>query len=174
MEHRGRVLRRGLLLAARPARAVPGAVVACVLAGLVPARSGAPGWVDTVVAGTASSGVAALALFGLGVAARMVAAREGELRELQRSAVAEEHKRFSRDVHDLLGLSLSAITLKGELVDRLMLGRPERAKEELAELLTMSRRALADVRTIAAGYRELSLDDECRAAAAVLGAADSG
>ena len=69
----------GLLLAARPARAVPGAVVACVLAGLVPARSGAPGWVDTVVAGTASSGVAALALFGPGVAARMVAAREGEL-----------------------------------------------------------------------------------------------
>jgi two-component system sensor histidine kinase DesK len=45
------------------------------------------------------------------------------------------------------------------------------AKEELAELLVMSRRALADVRAVAAGYRELSLDDECRAVAEVLRAA---
>jgi two-component system sensor histidine kinase DesK len=159
----------GLLLAVRPARAVPGALLGCVVAGLVSGSAGRS--VDAGVAGTAAAGVAALTLFGLGLAARLVAEREEERRELKRQAIAEERKRFSRDLHDLLGLSLSAITLKGELVDRLVLGRPARAKEELAELLVMSRRALADVRTVAAGYRELSLDDECKAAAAVLSAA---
>ncbi|GLY39735.1 two-component sensor histidine kinase [Amycolatopsis sp. NBRC 101858] len=159
----------GLLLAVRPARALPAAGLVCVAAGLVSARGTASA--DAGFAAVASVGVAALVLFGTGAAARLIAEREEERRELKRRAIAEERKRFSRDVHDLLGLSLSAITLKGELVDRLVIGQPGRAKEELAELLTMSRRALADVRTVAAGYRELSLDDECRAAAAVLSAA---
>lgn len=158
----------GLLLAVRPARALPAAVLVCVVAGLVAARGNASA--DAGFAAVVSAGVAALVLFGAGAAARLIAEREEERRELKRSAIAEERKRFSRDVHDLLGLSLSAITLKGELVDRLVIGQPGRAKEELAELLTMSRRALADVRTVAAGFRELSLDDECRAAAAVLSA----
>ena len=165
----GGFLAGGLLLAVRPARAVPAVALVCVVAGLVAARGAAS--VDAGLAAVASAGAAALLLFGTGAAARLIAEREEERRELERSAIAEERKRFSRDVHDLLGLSLSAITLKGELVDRLVIGQPERAKEELAELLTMSRRALADVRTVAAGYRELSLDDECRAAAAVLSAA---
>ncbi|HET6708350.1 sensor histidine kinase [Amycolatopsis sp.] len=159
----------GLLLALRPAWAVPAAVLACLVAGLVAGWSG--GSADASVAGAVTAGVAALTLFGLATAARLVAERAEQVRELKRQAIAEERKRFSRDLHDLLGLSLSAITLKGELVDRLVPDRPAQAKEELAELLVMSRRALADVRTIAAGYRELSLDDECRAAAAVLSAA---
>jgi two-component system sensor histidine kinase DesK len=115
--------------------------------------------------------VVALVLFGTGTAARLLSEREKERQELKQHVVAEERKRFSRDMHDLLGLSLSAITLKGELVDRLLITRPQVAKEELAELLVMSRRALADVRAIAAGYRELSLDDEYRAVADVLSAA---
>ncbi|MEV6623189.1 histidine kinase [Amycolatopsis sp. NPDC051106] len=159
----------GLLLAVRPARALPAAGLVCVVAGLVSARGTASA--DAGFAAVTSAGVAALVLFATGAAARLIAEREEERHELQRRAIAEERKRFSRDVHDLLGLSLSAITLKGELVDRLVIGQPGRAKEELAELLTMSRRALADVRTVAAGYRELSLEDECRAAAAVLSAA---
>jgi two-component system sensor histidine kinase DesK len=165
----GGFLAGGLLLAVRPARALPAAGLVCVVAGLVSARAAESA--DAGFAGAVSAVVAALALAGAGAAARLVAEREEERRELERSAIAQERKRFSRDVHDLLGLSLSAITLKGELVDRLVIGQPGRAKEELAELLTMSRRALADVRAVAAGYRELSLDDECRAAAAVLSAA---
>jgi len=159
----------GLLLAYPPARAVPGALLACVVAGLVSAWPG--GSVDMGAAGAVTAGVAAITLFGLGTAVRLVDERDEQVRELKRQAIIEERKQFSRDLHDLLGLSLSAITLKGELVDRLVLARPAQAKEELAELLVMSRRALADVRTIAAGYRELSLDDECRAAAEVLSAA---
>ncbi|MET8853770.1 histidine kinase [Amycolatopsis sp. NPDC004625] len=159
----------GLLLVVPPAKAVPGALLACVVAGLASAWPGAS--VHAGVAGAVVAGVAALTLFGLGTSVRLVAERDVEVRELKRQAIAEERKRFSRDLHDLLGLSLSAITLKGELVDRLVPTRPAQAKEELAELLVMSRRALADVRTIAAGYRELSLEEECRAAADVLSAA---
>ncbi|MER6798122.1 sensor histidine kinase [Amycolatopsis mediterranei] len=159
----------GVLLVTRSVRAVPAALLACVAAGLGAALTTGSG--DAGVGGAVSAAVAALTLFGLGTAARLVAEREDEVRELKRQVIAEERKRFSRDLHDLLGLSLSAITLKGELVDRLVPGRPEQAKAELAELLVMSRRALADVRRIAAGYRELSLDDECRAAADVLNAA---
>ena len=159
----------GVLLTFRPVTAVPGALLACAAAAVVPAWPG--GSVAAGVAGAVSAGVAALTLFGLGTAARLVAERGEQVRELKRQAIAEERKRFSRDLHDLLGMSLSAITLKGELVDRLVLGKPGLAKEELAELLVMSRRALADVRTIAAGYRDLSLEDECRAAAEVLSAA---
>ncbi|MFF1611644.1 sensor histidine kinase [Amycolatopsis sp. NPDC058278] len=159
----------GLLLAFPPSRGVPAALLACAAAGLGSAWPG--GSVHAGVAGAVTAGVAALTLFGLGTSARLVAERDAEVRELKRQAIAEERKRFSRDLHDLLGLSLSAITLKGELVDRLMPARPAQAKDELAELLVMSRRALADVRTIAAGYRELSLEKECRAAADVLSAA---
>lgn len=162
----------GLLLAVRPARAVPGAVLVGVVAGLVSARPGGPaGSVDSGVAGAVSAAVVALTLFGLGSAARLLAEREAERGELKRRAITEERQRFSRDLHDLLGLSLSAITLKGELVGRMLVSQPGRATEELSELLVMSRRALADVRAVAAGYRELSLDDECRAAATVLSAA---
>jgi two-component system sensor histidine kinase DesK len=162
----------GVLLVARPARAVPAAVFVCLSAGLLVALPDRPAVavLDGLTAAAATA-VAAAALLGSAAAARLAAEREEEGRELKRRAIAEERKRFSRDMHDLLGLSLSAITLKGELVGRLVLSRPEVAKEELAELLVMSRRALADVRAVAAGYRELSLDDECRAVAEVLRAA---
>ncbi len=159
----------GVLLTFRPVIAVPAALLACAGAAVVPAWP--VGSVAAGVAGAVSAGVAALTLFGLGTAVRLVAERGEQVRELKRQAIAEERKRFSRDLHDLLGMSLSAITLKGELVDRLVLGKPALAKEELADLLVMSRRALADVRTIATGYRDLSLQDECKAAAEVLSAA---
>ncbi|HEX5406777.1 MAG TPA: histidine kinase [Pseudonocardiaceae bacterium] len=92
--------------------------------------------------------------------------------EMAQMAVAEERLRFARDLHDLLGLSLSAITLKGELTHRLMAKYPERAKQELTEILDIARRALADVRSAASGYRELSLNQEAKSAESVLKASD--
>jgi signal transduction histidine kinase len=92
--------------------------------------------------------------------------------EMAQMAVAEERLRFARDLHDLLGLSLSAITLKGELTHRLMTKYPERAKQELTEILDIARRALADVRSAASGYRELSLNQEAKSAESVLKASD--
>jgi two-component system sensor histidine kinase DesK len=161
----------GLLRVVRPARAVPVAFVVCLSAGVVNVRP----WRETLwengLAGFVGAAVVTLVLYGAAECARLAAERDDERRDLERRVMTEERERFSRDLHDLLGLSLSAITLKGEMISRLVDARPEQAKADLTELLSMSRKALADVREVAAGYRRLSLDDECRAASAVLQAA---
>lgn len=96
--------------------------------------------------------------------------------EIARLAVQEERLRVARDLHDLLGYSLSAITLKGELTGRLIQegseGEAGRARAELREMVDISRQALADVRCVAQGYRRLSLTAELTSAARVLEAAD--
>ncbi|MET9554814.1 histidine kinase [Streptomyces sp. NPDC006645] len=92
--------------------------------------------------------------------------------ELTRVAVTKERLRFARDLHDLLGYSLSAITLKGELIHRLLPAHPARAKTEVEDVLAMSRQSLADVRGVASGYRDMSLRDEIGSAESVLNSAD--
>ena len=92
--------------------------------------------------------------------------------ELATSAVTQERLRFARDLHDLLGYSLAAITLKSELTHRLVTIDPDRARQELTEVLEISRQALADVRSVALSYRELSFDEETQSAQALLSAAD--
>ncbi|MCP2242939.1 sensor histidine kinase [Lentzea aerocolonigenes] len=92
--------------------------------------------------------------------------------ELATAAVTQERLRFARDLHDLLGYSLSAITLKSELTHRLVTIDPDRARQELTEVLDISRQALADVRSVASSYRELSLNEETQSAQALLSAAD--
>ncbi|AXB49086.1 hypothetical protein A4R43_37035 [Amycolatopsis albispora] len=116
--------------------------------------------------------ITALVIYGLSRLVQLVSDLHAARHELSRMAVAEERLRFSRDVHDLLGLSLSAITLKTELTNRLLDDHPERARKELEDMLVMSRRALADVRMVASGKRELSLDEECRQAQSALSAAE--
>ncbi|MFJ8827580.1 sensor histidine kinase [Streptomyces sp. NPDC102467] len=91
--------------------------------------------------------------------------------DVARLAVSNEQLRFSRDLHDLLGYSLSAITLKNELIHRLILANPRRAREEVDEVLVVSRQALADVRRVARGYREMYLNSELPSAESVLAAA---
>jgi len=118
------------------------------------------GLVDTIVSG--------FVVYLLTRLANLVAELHAARDELAQLAVAEERLRFARDLHDLLGLSLSAVTLKGELTHRLLSRYPERAKQELTEILDISRRALADVRSVASGYRELSLDREAQSAESVL------
>ena len=162
----------GVLLALEPIVAVPVWALVAGVAGVLSAR-GAPPAVSVLdgLTGGLFVAVAALAVFGLAWFARLAAERDEARRELTRRVVAEERLRFSRDTHDLLGLSLSAITLKGELTCRLIESHPQQARAELTEILAMSRKALSDVRSVAAGYRELSLDEECCAAAAMLRAA---
>ncbi|MDT7788860.1 MAG: hypothetical protein QOF58_7279, partial [Pseudonocardiales bacterium] len=92
--------------------------------------------------------------------------------ELVTAAVTQERLRFARDLHDLLGYSLSAITLKVELARRQVTADPCRARQELTEVLEISRQALADVRSVALSYRELSFNEETRSAHALLTAAD--
>ena len=63
--------------------------------------------------------------------------------------MVRERLRFARDLHDLLGFGLSAITLKSELVHRLIPLHPERAAQEVDDILSVSRRSLSDVRRVA-------------------------
>jgi two-component system sensor histidine kinase DesK len=76
--------------------------------------------------------------------------------ELARNAVAEERMRFARDLHDLLGHSLSLIALKSELARRLAEVDPPRAQREMADVEEAARRALAEVRDAVSGYRQVS------------------
>jgi len=80
--------------------------------------------------------------------------------ELARAAVAEERLRISRDLHDLLGHSLSLITLKAELAGRVIRTDPERAAREIAELETVARQSLTEVRQAVTSYRQPTLAAE--------------
>ena len=87
-------------------------------------------------------------------------------------AVADERNRFARDLHDILGHSLTVITVKAELAIRLLDVDPERARSELADLERLSRDALSDVRRAVEGYRDLTLPGELARAREALRAAD--
>jgi two-component system sensor histidine kinase DesK len=116
------------------------------------------------------------AAIGLWVTAfvRQVAA-VAELRsareELARLAVSEERLRFARDLHDLLGHSLSLITLKSELAGRLLPTAPEKAATEVHDIEGVARQALREVREAVAGYRSPTLDEELAGASEMLEAA---
>jgi two-component system sensor histidine kinase DesK len=92
--------------------------------------------------------------------------------EIARLAVIEERARFSRDMHDVLGHTLTVVTVKSELARRLVPVDPGRAVEEIADIERLSRSALADLRAAVAGYREMSLSTELASAQASLAAAD--
>lgn len=113
-----------------------------------------------------------LVVYGLSRLTELVIEVRESRAEMARVAVLRERLRFARDLHDLLGYSLSAITLKIELTHRLMEKSPQEASNQLLEVLEISRLALSDARTVASGYREMSLQEECRSAVSVLSAAD--
>lgn len=72
-------------------------------------------------------------------------------------AANEERLRLARDLHDLLGHSLSLITLKSELTGRMLPDRPEEAAKQVADIERVSRQALVDVREAVSGYRRPTL-----------------
>jgi two-component system, NarL family, sensor histidine kinase DesK len=86
-------------------------------------------------------------------------------------AVAAERLRIARDLHDLLGHSLSLIALKSELARRLISQAPERAESEVADIEAAARTALLEVREAVTGYRQPTLANELRDARGLLGAA---
>jgi two-component system sensor histidine kinase DesK len=86
-------------------------------------------------------------------------------------AVQNERTRFARDLHDILGHSLTVLTVKAELAGRLVALDPPRAEREIAEVEQLARQAMADVRAAVSGYREVSLPGELASARAALDAA---
>jgi two-component system, NarL family, sensor histidine kinase DesK len=88
--------------------------------------------------------------------------------EIEHLAKVAERERIARDLHDVLGHTLSVIILKSELAGKLIDHDPERAKAEMADVEQTSRAALADVRSTIRGYRAHSLEAELKQAKATL------
>ncbi|MFD9306529.1 sensor histidine kinase [Streptomyces sp. NPDC060048] len=119
-----------------------------------------------------STGLTGLVVYGLTRLTDLVHEVHEARAEMARMAVTQERLRFARDLHDLLGYSLSAISLKCELIQRIIVSNPERARDEIASVLGVSRQALADVRLVASGYRDMSLAAEAVSVVNVMAAAD--
>jgi two-component system sensor histidine kinase DesK len=114
-----------------------------------------------------------LGLDMIGIARMGNAIRELHIarRELARLAVIEERERLARDLHDLLGQTLSVITLKSELARCLIEEDPERCAKELSEIEHLTRMTLREVRKTVAGYRQPTLVNELDGARQLLEAA---
>ncbi|WP_018180515.1 sensor histidine kinase [Jongsikchunia kroppenstedtii] len=133
-----------------------------------------PGW--SLDSGT----VATLLVVGVVMPAmRAMQIRETQREELarrqraidERMAVVAERERVARDVHDVLGHSLTVLTVKSELAERLVDIDSERAKAELADMQRIARSALSEVRATVGGLRAPSLASELLAARTALSAA---
>jgi two-component system, NarL family, sensor histidine kinase DesK len=124
---------------------------------------------------TASYVISVLAIGFLMSAFRWLIRTNVELRaarsEVARLAANEERLRIARDLHDLLGHSLSVIALKSELAGKLLRSDPEQAAAEIADVTAVSRRALGDVRDAVGGYRRIRLDSELEGARTALASA---
>jgi two-component system, NarL family, sensor histidine kinase DesK len=131
----------------------------------------APGWRHDGSYGFAIV-LAAVAVFGIRRAMQRGVELAATRKDMAELAVQEERNRFARDLHDILGHSLTVITVKAELAGRLIAEYPDRAATEVADVEHLARAALADVRAAVAGYREISLAGELVSARAALLAAD--
>ncbi|CAM4070080.1 histidine kinase [Bacillus manliponensis] len=84
----------------------------------------------------------------------------------------EERERIARDLHDTLGHTLSLITLKGELVEKLTVKNPERARMEAKEISQTARTALKQLRELISDMRMITIEEEIEHAQNILRAAD--
>jgi two-component system sensor histidine kinase DesK len=115
--------------------------------------------------------VFALMLYGTARLVRLVNELHRSRAELAELAVDEERMRVSRDLHDLLGQSLSAISLKGDLAARLLSVDPSRARQEITSLAELARSTLRDVRAVTHDEHQVTLREEITAAQGLLAAA---
>ncbi|GAA2060636.1 sensor histidine kinase [Williamsia deligens] len=134
-----------------------------------------PGW--SLDSGTVLALVIVAFVMVLMIAARSAEQRRDEAEAMRRDAdeqlaVVAERERVARDVHDILGHSLTVMTIKTELAGRLVDIDPERAKSELAELHALSRQALAEVRSTVGALRTPELRTEIASARTALSAAE--
>ncbi|MGW7409461.1 sensor histidine kinase [Streptomyces sp. NPDC054833] len=127
------------------------------------------GWDAVNIAyGTFLSSMVTAAILGLSEAVRELrAARE----ELARRAVEKERLRFSRDLHDLLGHTLSVIVVKSEAARRLAPRDMHAALSQINDIESVGRQALTEIREAVTGYREGSLATELTRARSALSAA---
>jgi two-component system sensor histidine kinase DesK len=170
--------------AAPPRRAVPAllgvgavAVTGLVIAGELRGRADGVAFAGMQAAVVVSlAGTAALAVNHLH--RTNAALRRAEAR-IEQFAVERERARVARDLHDLLGQSLSLIQVKLQVLEQL-LDDPDRAAHELAEIRHLTGRALQETRQAVSGYRQPTLAAEiagariaCTAAGITLDVSDA-
>jgi two-component system sensor histidine kinase DesK len=150
---------------------LPGLAVLAVTSAVLPQYIG-PWHLHTVQWDLGVSvALASMAVYGFSRLIRanheLAAARE----EVAVLAAERERLRIARDLHDLLGHSLTTVTVKAALATRLFDQDPVRARAEIGEVERIARESLADVRAAVAGYREVRLATELATAREVLAAA---
>jgi len=164
-----------LLVPAVPGWAAFAAVIVTgpVLFAMKPIAGLSPGeeWLGALVFLTLESAALGLLVYGLTRLAQLAVQLDNLRGELARQAVAGERLRVARDTHDLLGLGLSAIAMKADLIGKLIGRDDARAGEEIAELARICATARADVRLVAGEARDLPLGAELAAARDVLASA---
>ena len=122
----------------------------------------------TIAYGTFLSTMVTAAILSLSEAVReLQAARE----KLAHQAVEKERLRFSRDLHDLLGHTLSVIVVKSEAARRLAPRNLDAALTQIGDIESVGRQALTEIREAVTGYREGSLATELDRARSALSAA---
>ncbi|WP_406395800.1 sensor histidine kinase [Streptomyces sp. NBC_00887] len=122
----------------------------------------------TIGYGTFLSGAVTAAILTL---SETVTELRATRQELARSAVEKERLRFSRDLHDLLGHTLSVIVIKSEAARRLAPRDIDAALAQVTDIESVGRQALAEIREAVTGYREGSLATELARARSALTAA---
>lgn len=115
-----------------------------------------PSWMPYIVAGEAL-------LFGAAITT--VARQQSALR---RTLKVAERERIARDLHDILGHTLSVVILKSELAVRMIDGDPKAARTQMEDVERISREALREVREAIAGYRHGDLQSELERARSTL------
>lgn len=101
--------------------------------------------------------------------ARLLLLRKQE--EVEQMATIAERERISRDLHDLLGHTLSLITLKAELAGKLFERDPAACRKEIGDIERSARAALSEVRSAVSGYRQSGFAHELDSARSSLAAA---
>ena len=136
-------------------------------AGAIASVRGGPSDSFTIGYGTVLSGLVTAAILSL---FETVAQLRATRQELARTAVEKERLRFSRDLHDLLGHTMSVVVVKAEAVRRLAPRDLEAALGQAADIEAVGRQALTEIREAVTGYREGSLDTELDRARSALDA----
>jgi two-component system, NarL family, sensor histidine kinase DesK len=155
------------VLPSRTARAaVPAAAVLLAVVGAPMAGAG-----DLVASLVVPTLLGGFAMVGVREMMRTTLALREARATVAQLAANEERLRLARDLHDLLGHSLSLITLKSELAGRMLPGDAEQAARQVADIERVSRQALVDVREAVSGFRRPTLEAEAAGARTALAAA---
>jgi two-component system sensor histidine kinase DesK len=146
----------------------PWLVVVTAVAGAIIDHSEGTSW-DVAGWGTGlTTLLAGLLTYAFSRLAFVIAELHRSRAELARSAVTAERLRFSRDLHDLLGHTLSVMVVKAQAARRAASSDPAETERHAADIETIGRQALSEVRQAVQGYRRANLEEEVAGCAEAL------